>query len=129
MRTAGKKGAIVNVASTTALKPAQWVLAYAASKAAVVSLTRTVALHCARSGYGIRCNAVLPGGVATPMVSRLFEASPDPKAAQAALEADHPIGRLVNPAEVASLVTYLASDEALAITGAAMVVDGGLTAG
>jgi 3(or 17)beta-hydroxysteroid dehydrogenase len=129
MRAAGKQGAIVNVASTAALKPAAWVLAYSASKAAVVSLTRTVALHCARSGYGIRCNAVLPGVVMTPMVSGLIEASPDPDAALAALKADQPIGRLVDSAEVAAMIAFLASAEASAITGAAMVVDGGLTAG
>jgi NAD(P)-dependent dehydrogenase (short-subunit alcohol dehydrogenase family) len=129
MRAVLKRGAIVNVASTTALKPAQWVVAYSASKAAVVSLTRTVALHCARSGSGIRCNAVLPGAVMTPMVGRLIDAAPDRDAALAALEFDHPIGRLVETVEVAAMVAYLASSEAAGITGASMVVDGGLTAG
>lgn len=81
MKHFGKPGAIVNIASTTALRAESWVMAYAASKAAVVSMTRTIALHLARSGLPIRCNAVLPGIVMTPMVQGLVDASPDPDAA------------------------------------------------
>lgn len=128
MRAAGKRGAIVNVASTTAIKPAQWVLAYAASKAAVVSLTRTVALHCARSGYGIRCNAVLPGSVRTENASWQIRQQKDPAVFEK-LARWYPLGRVAEPDDVAKAVSFLASDDASYITGVALPVDGGLLAG
>ena len=119
--------AIVNVASTTALKPGSWVLAYGASKAAVLSVTRSVALHCAAAGYAIRCNAILPAVVRTPMVERLLAAAPDPKAAELELLNQHPIGRLVSVAEVVEATLFLLSEAASGLTGAAIPVDGGLT--
>ncbi|MHA7834272.1 MAG: SDR family NAD(P)-dependent oxidoreductase [Algiphilus sp.] len=120
--------AIVNVASTTALKPGSWVLAYGASKAAVLSMTRSVALHCAAAGYAIRCNAVLPAVVRTPMVERLLAAAPDPQAAEQDLLSQHPNGRLVSVTEVVDATLFLLSEAASGLTGAAIPVDGGLTA-
>lgn len=121
-------GAIVNVASTTALKPGSWVLAYGASKAAVVSITRSVALHCAAAGYAIRCNAVLPAVVRTPMVERLLAAAPDPEAAEQGLLSQHPNGRLVSVDEVVEATLFLLSTAASGLNGVAIPVDGGLTA-
>ncbi len=129
MRAHCSGASIVNIASTTAIKPDTSVMAYSASKAAVVSITRTTALHCARSGYPIRCNAVLPGVVMTPMLQKLIDLSPDPEAAIKGLSAINPIGRLLDPTEVASVVLFAASSAASGMTGSAIVVDGGLTAG
>ena len=129
MKTHGEPAAIVNVASSTALKTAPWVMAYGASKAAVLSLTRSVALHCANSGYAIRVNAVLPGVVETPILDPILNAAPDRAAALAELEALHPIGRLLTGEEVASAVLYLAGESASGITGTHIAVDGGQTAG
>lgn len=124
----GKRGgSIVNIASTTAIKPGSWVLAYAASKSAVTSITRSVALHCAQSGLAIRCNAVLPAVVRTPMVEALVASSPDAEGAEQALRDQHPTGRLVTAEEVAATVRFLASEAASGITGAAVPVDGALT--
>ena len=78
---------------------------------------------------GIRVNCVCPGTVETPWVERLLAASPDPEAARGALVARQPIGRLGTPEEVASAIAYLASDEAAFVTGAALVIDGGIAAG
>jgi NAD(P)-dependent dehydrogenase (short-subunit alcohol dehydrogenase family) len=122
-------GAIVNIGSTAAIKPAAWVAAYAASKAAAASITRTVALQGASDRPQIRCNAVLPGVVLTPMVQSMLDASGNAAAGLSALESQHPIGRLVTSDEVANAALFLASDQASGITGASLVVDGGLTAG
>lgn len=129
MHSNASGGSIVNIASTTAIKADTSVMAYSASKAAVVSITRTTALHCAKTGYPIRCNAVLPGVVMTPMLQKLIDLSPDPAAAVKALSGINPIGRLLDPAEVASVALFAASSAASGMTGAAIVVDGGLTAG
>lgn len=125
----GRAGAIVNVASTAAVKPAAWVAAYAASKAAVVNLTRSAALQGAQAPQPIRCNAVLPGVVLTPMVQSMLQAASDPAAALQSLQSQHPLGRLVTGEEVAAAVLFMASAAASGITGASLAVDGGLTAG
>lgn len=120
---------LVNVLSTTAVKTSAWTLAYGASKAAALSMTRSIALHCAEQQYPIRCNAVLPGVVMTPMVEQLLDAAPDREAALAGLVSSHPIGRLVTGTEVADAVVYFASDESTGVTGTHFMVDGGMTAG
>ena len=129
MKAHGEAGSLVNIASTTAVATAAWTFAYGMSKAAVLSMTKSIALHCAGSGYDIRCNAVLPGVVMTPAVQQVMDSSPDPEATLAGLKASHPIGRLLERAEVASAVRYLASDESSGMTGAHIAVDGGQTAG
>ncbi|MEM1141960.1 MAG: SDR family oxidoreductase [Pseudomonadota bacterium] len=128
MASRGARGSIVNVLSTTALKTSAWTLAYGASKAASLSLTKSVALHCAESGYDIRCNAVLPGVVMTPMVEGVVSTAPDREAALAQLSAQHPIGRMLEAREVAMAVMYFASDESSGVTGTHFAVDGGMTA-
>jgi NAD(P)-dependent dehydrogenase (short-subunit alcohol dehydrogenase family) len=121
------RGAIVNVASRAAVAAMPAAPAYAASKAALVSLTRSVALQCARENRGVRCNAVLPGSVDTPMWRPL---SGDGKVMTReqglATGLPHiPMARLAQPEEVAAAVLFLASDDASYITGTALLVDGG----
>jgi len=129
MKEAGDNGSLVNVLSTTAVKTSAWTLAYGASKAAALSMTRSIALHCAEQKYPIRCNAVLPGVVMTPMVEQLLDSAPDREAALADLVSSHPIGRTVTGTEVANAVIYFASDESTGVTGTHFMVDGGMTAG
>ena len=126
MKEAG--GAIVNLSSVSGLVGGHNLTAYNASKGAVRLLTKSVALHCARKGYAIRCNSVHPAFIATPMVEALMAKSRDPATARARLEAQIPLRRLGGAGEVADMIVYLASDEAAFVTGAEFVIDGGLTA-
>ena len=115
-------GAIVNISSIGGLKGSMTGPAYGASKAAVWNLTRTVALSCARKGYGIRCNSLHPGLTHTPMMD---QASPE---MITRLQAGIPMGRLAEPLDIARAALYLASDESSYATGTSLVVDGGYTA-
>jgi NAD(P)-dependent dehydrogenase (short-subunit alcohol dehydrogenase family) len=124
---AGRGGAIVNIGSAAGRKPAPDLAPYSASKAAVEMLTRTVALYGGREKLGVRCNAVLPGTIETPMVDRLREATGDPAAARARVAALHPIGFVGAPEDIAGAVAWLASPEARFVTGAVLAVDGGLS--
>jgi NAD(P)-dependent dehydrogenase (short-subunit alcohol dehydrogenase family) len=119
----GGGGAIVNLASAAGLVGSVRSPAYGASKHGVVGLTKSAALQYARDN--IRVNAVCPGGIATPMTERIAAAA---GGTQAGLGAAHPIGRMGLPEEIAQTVLWLCSDEASFITGAAVPVDGGLTA-
>jgi NAD(P)-dependent dehydrogenase (short-subunit alcohol dehydrogenase family) len=104
--------------------------AYNASKGGVRIFTRSAAIHCARSGYPIRINAVCPGFVDTQLVASAIGAL-SPEVAQtlaAKTMARIPMGRFAKPAEIATAVLFLASDEASYVTGSDLVVDGGMTA-
>ena len=127
MRAMRKGGAIVNIASAAARKPVGDMAGYCASKAAVCMLTKAVALYCGQHKLNIRCNAVLPGSVETPLVDRLRDAAPDPDGARKAAAARHPIGFVGAPSDIAGMVHFLISTEARFITGAEFCVDGGLT--
>ena len=107
---------------------APFVLSYNYSKAGVLVVTRTVALHCAEMGYDIRCNAVQPGAINTPMMQRYLEAAEDPKQQLADFSASHPMNRVGEPEEVVSAVLFLCSDEASFTTGDSISVDGGVIA-
>jgi NAD(P)-dependent dehydrogenase (short-subunit alcohol dehydrogenase family) len=120
---AKRAGVIVNVGSVNGLA-ALGDPAYSAAKAGMISMTRSLALEYGR--YGVRVNIVLPGTVRTPIWTE--RARKDPKVL-ATLERWYPLGRIVEPIEVARAVVFLASDQAEAITGAALPVDCGLTAG
>jgi NAD(P)-dependent dehydrogenase (short-subunit alcohol dehydrogenase family) len=120
-------GVIVNTASIAGMVGLVDRAAYCASKGAVIALTRQVALQYAKNG--IRCSCVCPGTVDSPWVGRLLDEAPDPATARASLVARQPIGRLGTPAEIAAAICYLASDEAAFVTGSALVIDGGITAG
>jgi len=116
-------GAVVNVASISGLGGDRGLAAYNAAKGAVINLTRTAALELA--GSGIRVNAVCPGVIDTPPVRRAFSVAPDREAAVCAAV---PMRRLGRPEEIAKAILFLASDDASYVTGATLVVDGGLTA-
>ena len=112
-----KRGCIVNVASIWGLRGSSCETAYAASKAGLVGLTRSLALELAPSG--IRVNAVAPGCIETDMVRALGRET------RAMLEDETPMGRLGLPEEIAKAVCFLASDSASFITGQILTIDGG----
>ena len=117
-------GSIVNIASIHACLTIAGMFPYAAAKSGLVGLTRSLALDYAPAN--IRVNAVLPGWTRTRLIEEWFRMQPDPAEAERQVLAVHPLGRLSTPMEVANLVAFVASDEASAITGASLAVDGGL---
>lgn len=121
-------GAIVNVASYLgAFGARETSPAYGASKAGVVALTRSLALQV--GSQGVRVNAVCPAFVITPLNEHIIRDAPDPIAKETEMARPYPLGRLGRPEDVAAAILFLASDEASWITGASLLVDGGLTAG
>jgi len=121
-----KKGAIVNVASAAgSIKGVPNRFVYGASKAAVIGLTKSVAVDFIR--HGVRVNAVCPGTIETPSLEGRIAAFADPAQARKDFIARQPMGRLGTAEEVAAMCLYLASDESGFTTGAAMVVDGGFS--
>lgn len=118
-------GAVVNIASVQAFAAQRGVAAYSASKGAVVALTRAMAVDHAPA---VRANCICPGSVDTPMLRWAAEkfGGPDTDATVAEWGAMHPMGRVSAPAEVAQAAVFLASPDASFITGAALLVDGGL---
>ncbi|MGH3728310.1 MAG: SDR family NAD(P)-dependent oxidoreductase [Micromonosporaceae bacterium] len=120
-------GVIVNTASAAGLVGLPHRAAYCASKGAVIALTKQVAVEVA--GTGVRCNSICPGTVDTPWVNSLLDQADDREARRRALIARQPVGRLGSAEEIAAAALYLASDEASFVTGAQLVIDGGLTAG
>jgi NAD(P)-dependent dehydrogenase (short-subunit alcohol dehydrogenase family) len=117
-------GAIVNVASAAGVIAFARHSAYAASKHGVIGITKTAAIEYAR--HSIRINAVCPAFVRTPMVEAMLEERPG---LEERLEASLPLGRFGTPEEIASSILHLCSGSASFITGHAMLLDGGLTAG
>ncbi|WP_326791497.1 SDR family oxidoreductase [Streptomyces sp. NBC_00841] len=122
-----KAGVIVNTASVAGMIGLADRASYAASKGAVIALTKQVAVQWAKDG--IRCNCVCPGTVDSPWVGRLLEQSDDPQRRRAELVARQPLGRLAQPVEIAKAAVYLASDDAAFVTGTEFVIDGGILAG
>jgi NAD(P)-dependent dehydrogenase (short-subunit alcohol dehydrogenase family) len=120
------KGNVVNLASDAGLIGEVGLSVYCASKGGVVNLTRALALELAPD---IRVNAVCPGYVDTDMVRDGIKAAADPQAAEQALKDSAPLKRIATPEEIASAILYLASDHARFMTGAALQIDGGTTAG
>jgi len=121
-------GSIVNMSSVAGLIGAGNLAAYSASKGGVRLLTKSVALHCARKGYNIRCNSVHPSFADTPMLQGMIAAARNPEKLASGFTAASPLGRLAQPIEIARTILFLASDESAFTTGAELVVDGGLTA-
>ena len=124
----GRGGAIVNISSVAGIIGDAQSAAYCASKGAVRLLTKSVALYCARKGYGVRCNSVHPSFTKTNMVEGFITAARNPERVREGLSAAAPMGRMGEAEEVARAILYLASDESSFTTGAEIVVDGGLTA-
>lgn len=120
------KSAIVNLASTISVVGIKDRAAYVAAKGGVAALTRAMALD--HSAQGIRVNSVAPGVIASSYYDRMFEQVPDPVAFKKGLEARSPINRMGTPNEIATMILWLASEEASFATGAMFTVDGGYTA-
>jgi NAD(P)-dependent dehydrogenase (short-subunit alcohol dehydrogenase family) len=122
-------GAIVNVASVQAFATQQGVVAYSASKGGVVALTKSIAVD--HAAENIRCNAVCPGSVDTPMLrwaADLFKGDSSQDETVRTWGRSHPLGRVARAEEVAEVIAFLAGDRASFVTGAELRVDGGLLA-
>jgi NAD(P)-dependent dehydrogenase (short-subunit alcohol dehydrogenase family) len=124
---ARRAGAIVNMASIGGVLGIADRLAYCTTKFAVVGLTKSLAID--HATQGIRVNCVCPGRVETPFVTARLREYPDPEAAYRQMSSTQAIGRMGRPEEIAAAVLYLASDEAAFVTGSALIIDGGWSAG
>ena len=120
------RGAIVNICSVHAQATVDGFSSYAASKAGIVALTRATAIEFAPKG--VRVNALSPGTIDTPLLQAYFNSCSDPARARSEFLKFHPIGRFGTPRDIAELVAFLGSPQAGFITGAEIVVDGGMTA-
>ena len=117
-------GVIVNVASVLSLVRDGILAAYCAAKGGVLGITRATAVQ--YGADGIRCTAVCPGDIDTPLVQRYFDMAPDPGTLRQQVSAEYPLGRIAQPREIARTVVFLASEDASFVTGYPLVVDGGL---
>lgn len=126
MRTRGG-GAVILIASQLAFAGGRRNAAYLASKGAVASLARSMAVD--HAPEGIRVNTIVPGAIRTPLLESGFRQAEDPAAARAWSVSRHPLGRLGEPEEVAQAALFLASEEASFTTGSCLMVDGGWLAG
>lgn len=125
----GPKGAIINISSIGGFVGMPDSLAYTAAKGGVRLMSKAVAVHCARMGYNIRSNTIHPGTIETPIVTGAIEAGPDQDMMRKIFENLQPVGRMGQPEEIASMATYLASDEAEFVNGTELIVDGAMIAG
>jgi NAD(P)-dependent dehydrogenase (short-subunit alcohol dehydrogenase family) len=124
---ARRAGAIVNIASIAGIVGLRDRLAYCTTKFAVVGMTKCLALDHALEG--IRVNCICPGRVETPFVTARLREYPDPEQAYREMAASQAVGRMGRPEEIAAAAEYLASDDAAFVTGSALIIDGGLSAG
>ena len=118
-------GSIINMSSLCGVRAQGDLLAYNGAKAAVTHMTKSVALHCATKGYGIRCNSVHPGVIRTAMLEKVLGQVPNPDEVYAGWVSTHPIGRIGTPEEIAAISVYLGSDESGFTTGGEFRIDGG----
>jgi NAD(P)-dependent dehydrogenase (short-subunit alcohol dehydrogenase family) len=123
MKTHG--GSVINMASMCGIRADAGLVGYNAAKAGVTMLTKSVALHYAKAGYGMRCNSVHPGAIHTPILEKVMAQVDNTQALYDGWVSGHPIGRLGRPEEIAAIAVYLGSDEAAFATGGEFVVDGG----
>ncbi|MDX1934714.1 MAG: glucose 1-dehydrogenase [Capsulimonadales bacterium] len=122
-----RQGSIINLASIGGIVGIRDRFGYCATKFAVVGMTRCMALDHADSG--VRINCICPGRVETPFVAARLAEYPDPDRARAEMSATQALGRMGTPDEIAAAALYLASDEAAFVTGSALIIDGGWSAG
>lgn len=127
MAASGEPCSIVNISSIAGIIAGHNMAAYNSAKAAVRHLSKSVALHCARQGWDIRCNSVHPTFIDTPILDRHKERF-GAKEALAKLGRQVPMGRVGKPSEVAYGILYLASDESSYTTGSELLIDGGISA-
>lgn len=125
---AGGGGSIINISSISGLQASANLVAYNAAKAGVTLMTKSIALHCAETRSGVRCNSVHPGVIRTAMLDKVMAQVPNPDELMAGFVATHPIGHIGEPGDIAEMTLFLASNRSKFITGAAMIVDGGATA-
>jgi NAD(P)-dependent dehydrogenase (short-subunit alcohol dehydrogenase family) len=121
-----KHGAIVTVGSIDSYMAEQGLISYCTSKGGILQFTRALALDHARDG--IRVNCVCPGVTDTPFFRRHLDTASDPENFLKVREQRNPLGRLLQPEEIAQTINFLASDQASGVTGAQIVADAGLTA-
>jgi len=127
VKPGGPGGSIVNISSISGIIAGHNMAAYNSAKAAVRHLSKSVALHCARKGHGIRSNSIHPVFVATPILDHHVRRF-GKEEAYAKLGRQVPLGRIAEPDDIAYAVLYLASDESKFVTGAELKVDGGISA-
>lgn len=123
MARSGDGGSIINMSSVAAIKGIGVIPAYTAAKGAILSMTRSIAVHCQEKGYGIRCNAIVPGAHDTPMTASAIALLPADDAGLDQVQG-HGQGK---PEDVANLVLFLASDRGRQINGTYIVIDNGET--
>ena len=127
VKDTGSGGSIVNISSISGIIAGHNMAAYNSAKAGVRHLSKSVALYCARKGYGIRSNSVHPVFIATPILDPLVQRF-GKEEAYAKLGRQVPLGIIGQPEDIAYAVLYLASDESRMVTGAELKVDGGISA-
>jgi NAD(P)-dependent dehydrogenase (short-subunit alcohol dehydrogenase family) len=127
VKSTGLGGSIVNISSISGIIAGHNMAAYNSAKAGVRHLSKSVALYCARKGYGIRSNSVHPVFIATPILDGLVQRF-GREEAYAKLGRQVPLGHIGEPDDIAYAVLYLASDESKFVTGAELKVDGGISA-
>jgi 2-keto-3-deoxy-L-fuconate dehydrogenase len=122
-----KSGSVINMASIAGIIAIRERLAYTMTKFAVVGLTKALALD--HSHTGVRFNCICPGRVETPFVRARLKEYPDPNKAYQEMSSTQLTGRMARPEEIASAALYLAADESAMVTGSALMIDGGWSAG
>lgn len=121
------RGSILNISSVSGIIAGANLASYNSSKAAVRHLTKSIALHCAREGYPVTCNSLHPTFIDTPLLDG-FAQGGERETTLAKLARQIPVGRIGQPDDVAFAAVYFCSDEASFVTGAELVIDGGITA-
>jgi NAD(P)-dependent dehydrogenase (short-subunit alcohol dehydrogenase family) len=119
---------IINISSVAGMIASGEMLAYNTAKAGVWMMTKSIALHCAKAGYDIRCNSVHPAFTRTPIIDPLVAMGGGGKGGEAKLLRQIPLQRLGEPEDVGYAVLYLASDESRFVTASEFKIDGGITA-
>lgn len=121
-------GSIINISSVAGLIADGMMVSYNAAKAAVWMMSKSIALHCARSGYDIRCNSVHPVFTRTPIIEPLIAHGGGGETGETKLVRQIPLKRLGEPEDVGYCILYLASDESRFVTASEFKIDGGITA-